>query len=1228
MRYNDVVHFEPIESVKQLRAGSSQDQAAEDVRSYVISESMCEVLTEVVIPQLRLDNPDVDHKGLLLVATYGTGKTHLMSAIAGVAEHAELAPLLTNPVAASEAARIAGGFKVIRVEIGAVRMGLRDLLAKELQRGLAGIGVTYEFPPLDQVVSNKDCLADMMAAFQTAYPEHGLLLVVDELLDYLRTRRDTELILDLGFLREMGEFCQSSWFRIIAGVQEMLWDNPRFALAQDEIRRMRERFQQFRISREDVAFVVQQRLLRKDDAQKGQIREHLQRFAPGFESMAADLPRFVELFPVHPSYLRTFEGLTIVEKRRVLETLSAAMRGLLDKEVPTDEPGLVCFDEYRTDLEADPSNRVIPEVKEVLDRGRVLRERVSRGLKNKTDVGPALRIVDALTVHRLTTDDLNAPIGLTPEELRDDLCLLPPGTPELDPSFIASTIETIVGEIRLAVSGQFLSVNEANGQVYIDLKKTVDYEQQVEERAATLDEDALDSAYYKALERVLEVNDDPYVSGYRIWRYELPWAAHRVTRLGYLFMGAPNERSTAQPPRDFYVYFLQPYSGHAFDDEHRPDEVFLRLVNPDEVFTRALRRYAGAVQKAVETTTQHRAAFEQRRDLHLSEMVEWLRRHMATNVSVTYLGQERTFGQWLGAAAGARRSVKDQVDTIAAQLLAEHFDQRYPDYPRFSVDVTHTNLGAVVTASLQSIARRRETTLGKAGLDALQLVDIEGAITADGPYARHLQAQLEAAAGKAVNRQVLLVERDLGVPTWGPWHLEPGWLVVVAAALVYLGKAELGLPSGTIGATQLERLADTPLGELEKLTHVVPPAGLDLARLRRIATLVSVIPGEIHENLDPQVVVKLITQAEQLYSNASDAKTLILDAPRLWGEELFDDPAHRITRLDALVTVVADVRSRTTAGKMRNVTLSDEAITRAEQGKKELDRVRDLRAIFEKLNPVVTYLMQAADVLGDQDPKAPDVEALRARLRTAIRGDQVDKTVAARVNRDAQRLRDQYRTLAVAYHEHDRLDGAGDAAKQVLVHSSTWLDLGLLSQVSIIPEGKFASLEARLATIGTCKTFTPGSFDQAFICPDCKYRPTLTAGPTARASVDVARTQAEQMRLEFLSALRDSLAEEELSTGIPFLPPPIRGAVQDFIATGAIPSGLTEAFVAAANQLLQRFRIVKVDRDGLWTQVLAQSTPLTPDELVRRFTQWLDREVIAGEDRARVRIVPVEGAEE
>ena len=68
-----------------------------------------------------------------------------------------------------------------------------------------------------------------MAEFQKKYPEQGILLVVDELLDYLRSREQRALILDLGFLRELGEVATSTPFRFVGGLQETLFDSPRFA---------------------------------------------------------------------------------------------------------------------------------------------------------------------------------------------------------------------------------------------------------------------------------------------------------------------------------------------------------------------------------------------------------------------------------------------------------------------------------------------------------------------------------------------------------------------------------------------------------------------------------------------------------------------------------------------------------------------------------------------------------------------------------------------------------------------------------------------------------------------------------------------------------------------------------------------------------------------------------------------------------------------------------------
>jgi len=201
--------------------------------------------------------------------------------------------------------------------------------------------LSFTFPADEQVDSNKDDLSEMMAMFNEKYPNHGLLLVVDELLDYLRSRNGQEIILDLGFLREMGEVCKLIRFRLIAGLQESLFDNPKFQFIAESLRRVKDRFEQARIVRQDVAFVVSERLLSKTDEQRAKIREHLQKFTPLYGGMAERLEEFVRLFPVHPTYLEVFEAISIAEKREVLKTLSAEIKRCFNSDVPQDQPGLV-----------------------------------------------------------------------------------------------------------------------------------------------------------------------------------------------------------------------------------------------------------------------------------------------------------------------------------------------------------------------------------------------------------------------------------------------------------------------------------------------------------------------------------------------------------------------------------------------------------------------------------------------------------------------------------------------------------------------------------------------------------------------------------------------------------------------------------------------------------------------------------------------------------------------
>ena len=136
MKDADLVKFQPIETVVQLRDADKTTEAKQLVETFVISDRIAEQLADLVIPNLQFEKP-ADNKGLLVVGTYGTGKSHLMAVISAVAEHADLAKSLTNSKLAARFTPIAGKFKPIRAEIGGVKMSLRNILISTLERSLA-----------------------------------------------------------------------------------------------------------------------------------------------------------------------------------------------------------------------------------------------------------------------------------------------------------------------------------------------------------------------------------------------------------------------------------------------------------------------------------------------------------------------------------------------------------------------------------------------------------------------------------------------------------------------------------------------------------------------------------------------------------------------------------------------------------------------------------------------------------------------------------------------------------------------------------------------------------------------------------------------------------------------------------------------------------------------------------------------------------------------------------
>ncbi len=1251
MRYGDLIQFEPIESVVQLRDADEAASARQLVSTYVISDEMAEKLTGLVIPQLQFDQP-VDNKGLLVVGNYGTGKSHLMSVISSIAEHADLLSALGNAQVAQAAERIAGKFKVVRTEIGATTMSLRDILVGELEEHLAAMGATYTFPDASQVPNNKRAFEEMMAAFHQEYPDHGLLLVVDELLDYLRTRKDQKLILDLNFLREVGEVCKDLRFRFMAGVQEAIFDSPRFAFVADSIRRVKDRFEQILIARKDVKFVVAERLLKKTGEQQAKIREYLTPFAKFYGHMNERMDEFVRLFPVHPDYIDTFERVTAVEKREVLKTLSLAMKKLLDQEVPEDRPGLIAYDSYWTNLRENPSFRAVPDIKAVIDCSQVLESRIEQAFTRPAYKPMALRIIHALSVHRLTTGDIYAPLGATAEELRDALCLYQPGIEDLggDPADdLLSQVETVLREIHKTVSGQFISSNPDNRQFYLDLKKTDDFDALIEKRAESLDASQLDRYYYEALKRVMECTDQTYVTGYKIWQHELEWLEHKAARQGYLFFGAPNERSTAVPPRDFYLYFIQPFDPPHFKDEKKADEVFLRLTNTDEEFRTALTNYAAALDLASTSSGHAKATYESKATGFLRDLVGWLQKHMTDAFEVTYQGRTKSLVEWAkgksirelsGLASHERINFRDLVNTIAGIVLSAHFQDQAPEYPYFSVLITGQNREQAAQDALRAIALsaggpaqaggQNRTKQATAVLDALDLLDGERLDPYRSKYAKHILNILKKKGhGQVVNRSELIQE-VYGVEYFAPdkgYRLEPEWAVVVLAALVYSGDLVLSIPGKKFDATRLPQLAATSIDELAHFKHIERPKDWNLPALKALFELPGLTPGMAQ--LVTQGKEEPVQQLQKAISAVVEKLVLVQQSLQsglpFWGRNLLaeEEAAQLRDRLDQTKTFLESLQAYSSPGKLKNFRYDAQEVKRHEDGLKALSELESLQELVSDLGPLASYLSTAEAVLPTDHEWVERMKATRDAVLAQV-SDPAQRTSSAFRQQTLHKLTDLKKSYVHAYlamHTRARLGVNEDKRKSALMGDERLKTLSRLSTIDLMPRQHLTDFQNRLAGLKSCFALTEQDLDASPVCPHCSFRPGTEAPAAPAATVlEHLDTELDKLLEDWTQTLLANLEDPTTRGNLDLLKPEPRKLVDAFLKERKLSEELGQDFIHALQEVLSGLVKVAVKTEDLRAALLKGGSPATPAEMKKRFEEYLD-ELTKGNEPGKVRIV-------
>jgi len=1226
MKYGDLIKFDPIDSLIQIRDADDSSKAIKLIESYVMSDDMAKMINDKILSELNLDEV-VDNKGVFLVGNYGTGKSHLMSVISAVAEDENKIKYLKNKKFAEYIKPIAGRFEVLRIEVGAIKTSLRDIITNELEKDLAKRGISYTFPPADAITNNKDALNEMMGKFEALYGTKGYLLVIDELLDYLKTRTQMDLIHDLVFLRELGEFIKSSRFRLICGVQEALFDNPSFTFVATTMLKVKDRFEHAIIRREDIAYVVSERILKKNAEQKAKIREHLQKFCSLYKNMAERLEEFVELFPIHPAYIETFQRVYLAEKREVLKTISATVKEILDKEVPKNEPGIKSYDSYWKYIKENAAKKIEPEIKEVLDKSGVLEDIINRSFTAKAVYKPlAIRIIYALSVHRLTTGGLDVRLGLTVQNLKDDLCLYI-DTPVKEEEFLLSTVQSVMKSIMETVSGQFIEYNKDNEQYFLDLKKDIDYDAKIEQKANVLHDSQLNSYFYSVIYDMLDWEAAEYVEGYKIYEYFINWEEKNIYRMGYLFMGESNERPTAQPPRDFYVYFLPPYGALTAADDKKDDEVFFKFYG-DEEFKANLKMFAAAKEMEIlAAQTNTKKIYNKKAEDYKKEAKRWIDSNKLSCFKVTYRGTTRQIIEVLHGRRLNDKTFKEIIDTASALSLSEYFSEKYPKYPRFQVKITERNTREVLGRALDYIAGK-QTQDGAALLESFGLLT-DGKINPEkSMYAVHFIKKINSLPpGNVLNAADIFENPYQDVYYDREFKLGREWIVLILAALAYSGHVTI-LAGNNVryDASNLDALAKENIMNLYEFKHIARPKAPAMAELKKTFSILGIPEGLIvNPNTWDEAVKELLTKARSLSNRALHTINILNENLALWGELLI--PGNIMDEYKAIIRKVLEfgnaVNSRfNSPAKLQNFDYTMQQLENIKEGIRTIRTVERYEDFKNKCSANIEYFSKVELVVDDEIWKSKikaERDAFKA-ARDVIMTTEDGPDYGAVINNRLNALKEEYITYYMEMHERSRLGISDSARKGKILEGQTMTNLKKLTNISgILSVGKFNEIvEKELSPLKVCYELTPVELRQSHICPHCHFKPSDKEKPV-KGRLDIIEDKLEKIVQEWTRAILTSLEDPLVANDIEYLKPEQKRLIDAFMSSKKLPEVIDNHFVEAVNTLLAGLDKMEVDSAHL-IEMMASWGPCTVEDIKNKFDTLISS-WSKGRDKSRLRII-------
>ena len=1200
-KVRDLINFEKIKEVIDIDALHDKQKMVEN---YVISETMEDYLVHI-FEDLQNDT----HKAAQIIGGYGSGKSHLLAFIISILTEKKLGAYAKNEKVRNAAKKLDREFFVIHWELQPNDVSFAEYFYDSIEQQLGEkYGIKYEFPPMGGVIDHKKNIMDVIQAIKEGNSSRALVVVVDEISDFLKQKNKEKINSDLQFLRVIGQAAQENDFMFIGAMQEHIFSNPKYVDEAESIGRIQERFKEITIKRDDIKKVIANRVLNKTREQRIELENLFSRYTKHYPDMQANLSEYIDLFPLHPYVIQIFSELPYFEKRGIIQFTVQEVEKILDDEFPS----LITYDLIFDEIDSKHTIKNLETVSPVVDAIHTLDSKVD--LLDAQNHDLARSIIKALSVLKLYGKSINN--GATVAELANTMLILP----KKEGWNAEDEILLVLDKLRKVTDGMFINKNDDN-YYYLDLTLITDYDQVIGRKAENLPENALDDEILDILKIQLRLGDE-IDSG--VFHDTCNWKSKKSFRDGQ-FIFETGKRDMVSADGDYQIIFVSPLC-HQNRYRVAPNRMIVSGQLSTELIE-SLKMVAAA--KALINDNYQRNIIQKK---HVQLKKEFTKEFVASYIShgtVEISAAKKSISSLITREFS---NFDEMFTEIKPELFDSYFTGEYPSHPKFSQAITRDNIKGEFSGALNNLISQQTTLFGnsKSILNALDLLDDGGHFSTS--TSEVVKSIMDAA--KVEPDKSLKVDDFISRFSEAPYGYDPVMTEFILAVLTYNGEIALKAAGGkTISSSEMADVFKSGIEAFENIKYLTIESDFNVQPVISLFTAIGVDESTAKKLRASSKRADAIQDFRKKYLEMHEDFDYVngrLENLSLHQSSIVDIDGLKDKHSMLASIPIMDFEKVKTPTDLKKIIYSDTEISAIRESVEMLRRLRSFyEAYFNKIEQDVEYAIEVKEVLHNH-PDMFDVDDIEQFM-----DDSFDILMSAKkllspdefspLAGKLQMVKKKYQTAYYSAHEQYVGEKVNWGKLSKIVDSPEYQKLKVLKNVQLLDKNRFMHIESDIASLNNlhCPDFRVELLDKNAICPKCSFPSGIKDGDVdsriASMGADIENIYAdwEATILSELQNYRDN---------IQYLTQDEKQLIEPVIRDSELPSPISEKLVMALNNLFKELESIELDPEDFIKDVFSESGVMDYATFNKKLDDFKQK-LVAGKDLDKVRIKFVQNGE-